>query len=64
LEKVVGLPVLISIPVVKTPSERRNKLFKRVGTAGALVSMALVLIYALFLLRMMHPTWFQGIPGG
>jgi uncharacterized protein involved in exopolysaccharide biosynthesis len=60
LEKVVGLPVLISIPVVNTPSERRNNLFKRLGTAGALVSMAFVLIYALILLRTMHSIWFQG----
>jgi succinoglycan biosynthesis transport protein ExoP len=62
LEKVVGLPVLISIPVVNTPSERLKKLFKRVGTLGALVSMAFVLIYALILLRTM--TMVQLAPGG
>lgn len=58
LESVAGLPVLVSIPVVNTERELRWKLLKRAGTVGALVSMASVLLYALFFLWKMDPRVF------
>ncbi len=55
LESVVQLPVLISVPVVSTKRERRWNLFKKAWAVGALVSMALVLFYAFFLLWKIDP---------
>ena len=55
LESVVQLPVLISVPVVSTKRERRWNLFKKAWVVGALVSMASVLFYALFLLWKIDP---------
>ena len=59
LESIVELPVLVSVPVVNTNSERRWNTLKRVGTAGALGSMISVLFYALFVLWKMDPTVFR-----
>ena len=50
LESLAKLPVLVSVPVVNTKQELRWNLLKKAGAAGALVSMASVLFYALFLL--------------
>ncbi len=58
LESVVQLPVLVSVPVVNTAWERRWNLLKRASAAGAFVSMASVLLYALFVLWKMDPTVF------
>jgi len=58
LETVVKLPVLVSVPVVSTKRERRLNLIKKIWAAGALVSMASVLFYALFLLWKMDPMAF------
>ena len=58
LESIIELPVLVSIPVVNTKKERRWNILKRAAAAGALVSMASVLFYALFLLWKMDPTAF------
>ena len=55
LESVVQLPVLISVPVVSTKRERGWNLFKKAWAVGAVVSMALVLFYALFFLWKMDP---------
>ena len=63
LESVVELPVLISVPVVTTKKERLSNMLKKPGAAGALVSMASVLFYVLFLLWKMDPTAFP-IPIG
>jgi len=58
LESVVELPVLVSVPVVNTKPERRWNLLKKAAAAGAVVSMASVLLYALFLLWKTDPTAF------
>ncbi|HID29283.1 MAG TPA: hypothetical protein EYP19_04680 [Desulfobacterales bacterium] len=58
LERFVQLPVLISVPIVHTEKEHRWNIVKRVGAIGALVSMASVLIYALFILWKIDPTAF------
>jgi hypothetical protein len=50
LESAIGLPVIVSVPVVETTKEQRRSLLKRTGAAGVLVSMACVLVYALFIL--------------
>ncbi len=63
LETVVDLPVLISVPEVKTKAEHRWDRIKKIGTAGGLVSMATVLFYALFVLWKMDPSVFP-IPLG
>ncbi|MBW2145048.1 MAG: hypothetical protein JRG75_11735, partial [Deltaproteobacteria bacterium] len=59
LESVVEMPVLVSIPVISTPPELRQNLFRRVGAAGALVSMACILLYAFFVFWTMH---LRGVP--
>lgn len=59
LESIVKLPVLVSIPIVNTKKERRWNRLKRAGAAGALVSMASVLFYALFVLWKMDPAAFR-----
>ena len=58
LESILDLPVLVSIPVVNTEKERRWNILKRAGAAGALVSMASALFYALFVLWKMDPVAF------
>ena len=58
LESVIQLPVLVSVPVVSTKRECRWNLFKKAWTVGALVSMASVLFYALFLLWKIDPEVF------
>jgi hypothetical protein len=60
LEGVAQLPVLVSVPVVNTKQERSWNLLKKTGAAGALVSMASVLIYALFHLWKMEIMVFLG----
>jgi len=50
LESAIGLPVIVSVPIVATRKEQRRSLVKRTGTAGVLVSMACVLFYALVIL--------------
>ena len=63
LESVVELPVLVSVPVVNTKRELRWNMLKKAGAAGALVSMASVLFYALFLLWKTDPTAFPSPMG-
>ncbi len=63
LETLLQLPVLISVPLVNTKAEMRRNRFKNAGAVGALVSMASVLFYALFVLWKMDPTIFP-IPLG
>jgi polysaccharide chain length determinant protein (PEP-CTERM system associated) len=58
LETMAQIPVIVSIPVVATNEASRRILLKRVGAAGALVSMASVLLYALFVLWKIDPTAF------
>jgi polysaccharide chain length determinant protein (PEP-CTERM system associated) len=48
LEDVVGVPVLVAIPVINTPSDLRKRQFKRMVATGALVSMACILLYVFF----------------
>ena len=59
LERIVDLPVLVSIPVVNTEKERHWNVAKRAAAAGALFSMVSVLFYALFVLWRMDPTAFH-----
>ena len=63
IESLIQLPVLVSIPVVSTKAEQRWNLGKRVVGTGALLSMASVLFYVLFVLWKMDPTVFP-IPLG
>jgi polysaccharide chain length determinant protein (PEP-CTERM system associated) len=63
LETIIQLPVLVSVPVVNTEQERQRNFFKKVGTVTALVSMVSILVYALFFLWKMDPTFSQ-IPLG
>ena len=63
LENVLELPVLVSVPVVDTTKERRWRLLKRAGTVSAVISMACVLLYALFVLWKIDPTAFP-FPAG
>jgi polysaccharide chain length determinant protein (PEP-CTERM system associated) len=60
LESVVQLPVLVSVPVVNTKPEGHWNLLKKAAAAGALVSMASVLIYTLFHLWKMETMVFLG----
>lgn len=58
VESIAQIPVLVSIPIVSTKGEHRMRILKRIGTAGALASMASVLLYALFMLYRTDPTAF------
>lgn len=59
LESIVKLPVLVSIPIVNTKKEYRWNILKRAGVATALVSMASVLFYELFILWKTVPATFR-----
>lgn len=50
LESALGLPVLVSVPVIQTGKERSWNMFKKAATVCILVSMASVLCYALLVL--------------
>ncbi|MBW2109561.1 MAG: hypothetical protein JRI36_12985 [Deltaproteobacteria bacterium] len=63
LAGMIGLPVLISVPEVKTKTELRWCRAKGLGTIGILVFMASGLCYALFVLWKMDPRVFP-IPFG
>lgn len=58
LESVIQLPVLVCVPHMRTPVERRRHLLRAIGAAGLLASMVTVLVYALSLLRQAHPKLF------
>ncbi|NVM21507.1 MAG: hypothetical protein HWN68_06985 [Desulfobacterales bacterium] len=62
LESIVGLPVLVSVPVVNTDTEHRRNLLKRAGAVGATASMACVLVYALLVLWKTDPMMFMPLP--
>ncbi|MBW1982842.1 MAG: hypothetical protein JRJ12_16690 [Deltaproteobacteria bacterium] len=55
LESYLKLPVLVSIPVIVTPRDRRWSLFKKFGAATATAGMATVLAYALYILWRQNP---------
>jgi len=63
LERTLELPVLVSVPLVKTKQECRWKLLKAIGATGVILSMTCILVYALYTLWKMDPTVFP-IPVG
>lgn len=63
VESIIQVPVLVSVPFVAIKAEERWNLLKRASAVGAMVSMASVLFYALFVLWKMDPTVFP-IPLG
>lgn len=63
LESVIRLPVLISVPNVLTPFERRRRLLKKIGAASVLASMGSILVYTFFLLKEAHPKLFPMVLG-
>jgi polysaccharide chain length determinant protein (PEP-CTERM system associated) len=56
VETQLELPVLVSIPLITTDKDRRWNVFKRLGTACALLVMSSTLAYALFILWQENPT--------
>jgi polysaccharide chain length determinant protein (PEP-CTERM system associated) len=56
LERVVQLPLLVSVPLIHTAGERRRNKLKMAGTVCALASMASTLLCALYFLWKKHPT--------
>ena len=56
LEDAIGIPLLVSVPLVNTESELRKALAKKVGAAAVLASMALICSYGLFVLWKMEST--------
>ncbi len=55
VESQLEFPVLVSIPVIMTDKDRSGILLKRALSAAALVSMACILIGAIYLLMSMDP---------
>ena len=55
LENALDFPVLVSIPVIMTDQDLKRAFVKRVVSAAALVSMACVLLCALYFLWRMDP---------
>lgn len=58
LEATLELPVLASIPVVNTTPELRVRTVKRIAATCALICMASILLYSLYLLWKLDPTVF------
>jgi hypothetical protein len=56
LTSMIGLPVLVSIPEVRTPKERRLGYLKKVLAVGVLVSMGGVILYGFVLLIQKDPS--------
>jgi hypothetical protein len=50
LESELQLPVIVDIPIITTPENQSWKTYKKIGTVGAMFIMALVLLYAFFVL--------------
>jgi len=55
LEGRLQMPVLVSIPLITTDRDRRGLLVKKIASATAMVSMASILLYALYFLWKMDP---------
>jgi polysaccharide chain length determinant protein (PEP-CTERM system associated) len=55
LEAYTGFPVLASIPVILTDADRKRTLLKKAVSAAVLLSMACILIFALYFLWKMDP---------
>jgi len=55
LEGTIQIPVLVSIPLITTDRDRRGILVKKIVSATAMVSMASILLYALYFLWKMDP---------
>ena len=55
LESHLQFPVLVSIPVIMTDSDRKRTFFKRVVSAAVLLSMASILLCALYFVWKMDP---------
>ena len=55
LEGRLQMPVLVSIPLITTDRDRRGILVKKIVSATAMVSMASILLYALYFLWKMDP---------
>jgi len=55
LESDLQSPVLVSIPVIMTQRDEKRLLFERIASAAVLVSMASILLYALYFLWKMDP---------
>jgi hypothetical protein len=55
LERDLQSPVLVSIPVIMTEKDEKQLRFKKVVSAATLVSMASILLYALYFLWKMDP---------
>ena len=56
LSSMIGLPVLVSIPEVRTPRERRLGYLKKTLAVGVLLSMAGVILYGFVLLIQKDPS--------
>jgi hypothetical protein len=63
LESAMDMPVLVSVPIVNTPAEVLKKSARKAGAIGALISMACILLLALFVLWKMDPALVQALPG-
>jgi polysaccharide chain length determinant protein (PEP-CTERM system associated) len=55
LEGRLQMPVLVSIPLITTDKDRRGILVKKIVSATAMVSMASILLYALYFLWKVDP---------
>ena len=56
VESALGLPILVSIPLIITAKDRRWRRLKMAGTVCALLVMSSTLLYALFVLLKRNPT--------
>jgi polysaccharide chain length determinant protein (PEP-CTERM system associated) len=63
LETTVEMPVLVSVPVIKTASDLRKNSVRKAGAVGALVSMACILLFALLVLWNMDSGGVPPAPG-